>query len=102
MLAMQRMMRDAVHQEMFIIFHQLSLARMNFVPDLPLRYITSQGQARSKRRLSTGVGSHGSHEVPVEGIAALEDAFNNCIEALLKYCSLRQRALADAAGWIQW
>ncbi|CAE7710896.1 pksN [Symbiodinium necroappetens] len=27
----------------------------------------------------------------VEGIAALEDAFNNCIEALLRYCSLRQR-----------
>lgn len=31
--------------------------------------------------------------MPVEGIAALEDAFNNCIESLLKYCSLRQRRL---------
>ena len=31
--------------------------------------------------------------MPVETIAALEDAFNNCIEALLKYCSLRQRPL---------
>eukprot|EP00913_Durusdinium_trenchii_P002833 g2621.t1 len=30
----------------------------------------------------------------VEGIAALEDAFNNCIEALLKYCSLRQRLVS--------
>ena len=35
----------------------------------------------------------GSLQVPVEGIAALEDAFNNCIESLLKYCSLRQRRL---------
>eukprot|EP00438_Fugacium_kawagutii_P003514 Skav224776 [mRNA] locus=scaffold4598:9218:11521:+ [translate_table: standard] len=34
-------------------------------------------------------------KVPVEGIAALEDAFNNCIEALLKYCSLRQRGLVQ-------
>lgn len=34
-----------------------------------------------------------SLKVPVETIAALEDAFNNCIEALLKYCSLRQRPL---------
>lgn len=30
----------------------------------------------------------------VEGIAALEDAFNNCIEALLRYCSLRQRLVS--------
>ena len=37
--------------------------------------------------------SLGSLQVPVEGIAALEDAFNNCIESLLKYCSLRQRPL---------
>lgn len=29
--------------------------------------------------------------LPVEAIAALEDAFNNCIEALLRYCSVRQR-----------
>ncbi|CAE7651968.1 pksN, partial [Symbiodinium pilosum] len=29
--------------------------------------------------------------LPVEAIAALEDAFNNCIEALLRYCSARQR-----------
>mmetsp|Transcript_106953 Transcript_106953/g.255238 ORF Transcript_106953/g.255238 Transcript_106953/m.255238 type:complete len:1036 (-) Transcript_106953:117-3224(-) len=29
--------------------------------------------------------------LPVETIAALEDAFNNCIEALLRYCSVRQR-----------
>ncbi|CAJ1342409.1 unnamed protein product [Effrenium voratum] len=28
---------------------------------------------------------------PVECIAALEDSFNNCIEALLRYCSLRER-----------
>ena len=28
-------------------------------------------------------------------IAALEDAFNNCIESLLKYCSLRQRFLTS-------
>jgi len=27
----------------------------------------------------------------VEAIAALEDAFNNCIEALLRYCAARQR-----------
>ncbi|CAL1161882.1 unnamed protein product [Cladocopium goreaui] len=33
-------------------------------------------------------------KVPVEGIAALEDAFNNCIESLLKYCSLRQRLVS--------
>ena len=31
----------------------------------------------------------------MERIAALEDAFNNCIEALLKYCSLRQRFLTS-------
>jgi len=30
----------------------------------------------------------------VEGIAALEDAFNNCIEALLRYCSARQRLVS--------
>eukprot|EP00930_Biecheleria_cincta_P002882 TRINITY_DN103857_c0_g1_i1.p1 TRINITY_DN103857_c0_g1~~TRINITY_DN103857_c0_g1_i1.p1 ORF type:complete len:1148 (-),score=186.84 TRINITY_DN103857_c0_g1_i1:129-3341(-) len=27
----------------------------------------------------------------VEGLAALEDSFNNCLEALLRYCNLRQR-----------
>ena len=31
----------------------------------------------------------------MERIAALEDAFNNCIESLLKYCSLRQRFLTS-------
>lgn len=34
-------------------------------------------------------------QAPVERIAALEDAFNNCIESLLKYCSLRQRFLTS-------
>lgn len=33
-------------------------------------------------------------KAPVERIAALEDAFNNCIESLLKYCSLRQRLVS--------
>ena len=34
-------------------------------------------------------------QAPVKRIAALEDAFNNCIESLLKYCSLRQRFLTS-------
>eukprot|EP00434_Breviolum_minutum_P038976 symbB.v1.2.034588.t1/scaffold4493.1/size40535/4 len=33
-------------------------------------------------------------KAPVERIAALEDAFNNCIESLLKHCSLRQRLVS--------